>query len=552
MRMLCRVTFIFFLSCLMFHCSAPSDQLPVLEKKVKTSDYPVKQVIHPEQKSDTLMFNLKIEPITLNPILITTIDSLRVAYLIFESLVDVDQNLQFVPRLASSWEVSEKNKTLTFHLRKGVTWHDGQSVSANDVIFTYRKATDESISGYRFRGLFEDVSNIEALDDLTVIVTYKKPFASALQSWTDLAIIPEHIYGQDDFMTLNNNDNPVGSGPYSFEEWNKGKTIKLKAFNDYWYGCPTIPNILFRTIPSDNIAFKSLLQGDIHGLEVNSTIWLKFIKSPELRQKFNNYKLPTLNFWVIAWNADGSNGFFNDTSMRQVMTLSIDRQNIIKKLMNELADVCTGPFSPYSWGYDHTIKPWPFDLKQAASMLDQAEWKDTDRDGIRDKNGNPLKFSLIIRNNNRQIEQIASMIQYNFEMIGIVMDIQRLENASYIDRLMKKDYHACLMALDLPADPDIYPLLHSSQIKDGFNITSYSNEEVDQLLLEARGTYDQKERAKLYHKIHRLVHEDQPYTFLFSKPDLYIVDKRVKNILISPKPLYLFFPGILEWSFSMN
>ncbi|MBN2382636.1 peptide-binding protein [bacterium] len=500
------------------------------------------------QEGGILYYNLKAEPITLNPILLTDAYSLFVVYLIYEALVDVNQQLELVPRLASSWEFSDQSCKLTFHLRPDVTWHDGHKFTARDVVFTYGRAMDDSVAAYRSSGAFDMVDHIEAVDELTVDVYYKGPYAPALQSWSTLMIMPEHIYEKEEFMTSPYNRKPIGTGPFRFEEWNVGKHLKVKANENYWYGRPILDGIFFRMITADTIAYRSLLEGDIHGLEVTPTIWSKFMKSAQDRQKINSFKMPTLNYSVIAWNADGSNPFFTEMNLRRAMTLAIDRTSIIKKLLLGLADICTGPFSPYSWGYDHTVKPYPFDLEQARQIIDLAGWTDTDHDGIRDKNGSALKFTLMIQNNNRQIEQIASMVQFNLEKLGIIMEIARFENAAFIDNLMKKNFQAALVSLNLSVDPDAYQILHSSQIKAGFNLTSYKNSDVDTLLEQARSVFDQEMRTQFYHKIHQIIHTEQPYTFLFTQPQLFLFDKRVKNIKASPQPLYLYFPGILDWS----
>jgi len=494
-----------------------------------------------------LTFNLPSEPITLNPLLVTDIHSYFVTYLLFESLIDVDQKLNYIPRLAESWKISPDAKKITFHLRNDVTWHDGKKFSAEDVVFTFKMVTDASVSSFRFKGMFSEVSQVRALDNMTVEVYYKQPLASALQSWASFSILPKHIYSLGDFNTSTYNDQPVGSGPFRFKTWRKGKSIELTSNPNYWFGRPHLDGIIFRAIPSVNIAFKSLLRGDLDGLEVTPSLWAKYVQGGGSQKNYNAYKFPTLNFYVIAWNANGSNPFFTDKNVRRAMTLATDRRSIIQKLLLGLADTCTGPFSPHSWGYNKSIEPLPFSLKEASRLLDEAGWVDSDRDGIRDRDGHAFRFSVNIPNNNRQAEQVASMMQYNCEMIGIIMDIVRLEGATYLDRLIKKEYVSCLTALALSIDPDIYQFLHSSQIKSGFNLTSYNNPKVDSLLEEARKNSDRETRAKLYHQVHKLVHDDQPFSFLFSKPQLYVFHKRVRNILTSPQPLYLYFPGILEW-----
>lgn len=495
----------------------------------------------------TLTYVLRDEPISLNPLILTDINSYLTSYLIFESLLDVDKHLNFVPRLASMWKVSKDATKITFSLRRNVLWQDGKPFTSADVLFTYQKVIDKHIGSIRYQGLFSEVAHLSIPNDYTVEVYYKKPIASALEAWAGLPIIPKHIYSKIDIRKTSATQTPIGTGPFRFEEWKKGKFIRVSAFENYWHGRPYIDKIIFRIISSVNIGFKILQKNDIDGLEVTPTLWARYANTSNGKRNYNTYKFPTLNFYLIAWNADGKNPFFADSRVRRALTIAIDRRSIIQKLLLGLAETCTGPFSPHSWGYDHTISPLPFSPKQSGELLDKAGWVDSDMDGIRDKNGVPFKFTFNIPANNRQSEKVAAMIQYNLEMVGIKMNIVRLENAAYLERLMKRDFQASIMALALSIDPDVYPLLHSSQIKKGFNVVSYKNKRVDSLLVEGRQIFDRRKRAVIYHRIHRQVHEDQPYTFLFSKPQLYFFNKRVKNLKTCPQPLYLFFPGILDW-----
>lgn len=518
-----------------------------LKTEDPTSANTAEGVTRNRRSGDSFSFALPLEPVSLNPMLVNDITSYSVIYLLFESLLTVDPQLNFVPRLATQWDISEDFNKITFSLRQDVYWHDGTRFTADDVLFTYQLAASPKAS-FRFKSALADIEKVEVPGPDQFVVYYKHPMASALNFWATFCIMPRHIFDNiEDAFDLEESE-LIGTGPYAFSEWNTSKYIKLTAFPKYWYSEPQIKNILFRIIPSENIAFKSLLKGNIDGLEVTPSLWAQNSGTQEVLEKLNSYKCPTLNFFVVAWNANKTNHFFNDPNVRKAMTLGIDRRSIIQKLLFGLAEPCSGPFSPHSWGYNHLIQPLPFDLKKAGDLLDQAGWIDSDQDGIRDKNGVPFKFKLNIPANNRLAEKVASMIQYNLELVGIMTDIIRLEYATYLERLITRQYQACLMALALTVDPDVYPFLHSSQTIDGYNFTAYSNPEVDQLLEEGQKTFVRMKRTQKYHKVHEIVHREQPYTFLFSKPQLFFMSKDIEEVQATPAGLFLYFPGLLNWT----
>jgi len=497
---------------------------------------------------DWVVRNLGSDPQTLNPVTASEMNSSYVNNLIFDPLLDVDKDANYIPRVAKSWDISKDNKVITFHLRDDVKFHDGVPLTSEDVKYTYDKIMDPKSLAENKRGDFEYVSKVETPDKYTVKVTYKKPFASALESW-GISVIPKHIYLKEDFLKSKYNRAPIGSGPYIFEKWDSNQVIILKANPNYWGGRPHLDKIVFKMIPDHTVSFNSLLKEDLDVDGVMPIQWVNMTNTPEFKNKLDKLQYYTRSYYYIGWNSDGSNPFFNDKKVRQAMTYAMNRQQILDKIFYGLGEICTGPFYPKSWAYDSTVKAYPFDLNKARQLLDEAGWKDTNNDGIREKNGKKFEFTFLYPSASKISEQMASIYQEDLKKIGVKMNVRKMEWVTFLELVHKRDFQACTMGWSLSIDPDPYMIWHSSQRKDGLNYVGFNNPEADKLMEEARSMFDVKERAKRYHRLHQIINDEQPYTFLFYSPALVAVNKRFQGVEASPQGLGLFqfYPGQLDW-----
>jgi peptide/nickel transport system substrate-binding protein len=243
-----------------------------------------------------------------------------VARFVADSLVDEGEDLRIVPRLASSWEFSPDRKILTFHLRSGVRWHDGAPFSSRDVLFTYRKMLDPSS---RARSdLLQDVLEATAPDDLTVRVVYRQPTVLALEAWK-FPILAEHLFSRGDFTASPVHQAPVGTGPFRFVSWERGREIVLEANRDYFLGRPHLDRIVLKIIPSRTTQLQALLTGDIDWSPIPPEEWEGRRDDGEFRRRFRLFEYPALYLYYIAWNERG--WLFGDAKVRNAMTLSLDR-----------------------------------------------------------------------------------------------------------------------------------------------------------------------------------------------------------------------------------
>ncbi|MCH7767498.1 MAG: peptide-binding protein [Nitrospinae bacterium] len=405
--------------------------------------------------------------------------------------------------------VADHRPSITFFLRDGVRWHDGAPFSAEDVKFTYEKLMDERTQTVR-RPNFELVSSVEVIDPLTVRVTYKRPYAPSLEAW-GIGIIPKHLLADDpDINTASFNRRPIGTGAFKFYEWVSDEQITVVANEDYWEGRPLLDRIAFRIIPEAALKELEFMTSEVDQDNPQPHQYARIAAD----ERFRVFRRVGNGYTYIGWNL--TNPLFADRKVRRALTHAINREEIIEYILHGLGVIATGPFPPQMWYANNDIRPLAYDPALAKRLLAEAGWRDTDGDGILDKDGRPFRFRLITNNGNVARQNVTVLVQRQLREVGIDVEILLYEWSVFISRKINpRDFEACVLGWSLGLDPDIYEIWHSSQGEKGFNFVGYDNPAVDRLIEEGRTEYDQATRTRIYRKIHRLIHEDQPYTFLF-------------------------------------
>ena len=476
---------------------------------------------------------------TLLPLLATDSASHSVAGLIYNGLVKYDGEYNVVGDLAESWEISEDNLTITFHLRKGVRFHDGAPFTARDVEYTYRVTMDpNTLTAYR--GDFEPVERVEVVDDYTVRVHYREPFAPALISW-GVAMLPRHLLEGKDINTSELGRKPVGTGPYRFVEWITGQRIVLERNPDYFetdpdtgMRLPYFDRYVFRIIPDLGVQFNELLAGKIDMMGLKPLQWTRQTSSERFRSRYSKYKYLANAYTYLGYNLE--NPLFQDVRVRRALTHAIDKQEIVEGVLLGLGVPATGPYKPGTWVYNPDVPRYPYDPEKARKLLAEAGWKDTDGDGVLDKDGRPFRFTVLTNQGNDQRIKTAEIIQQRFKAIGVEIDIRVLEWAAFINEFVKPGkFDAVILGWTITQDPDLYDVWHSSKaVPGGLNHTHYRNPEVDDLLVRARRTFDRAERKRLYDRFQEILAEEQPYTFLYVPYALVAVSNRIRGIRPAP------------------
>jgi len=443
------------------------------------------------------------------------------------------------PPLGSILKIEEvllidNNPIITFHLRQGVRWHDGAPFTAEDVKFTYEKIMDEKTNTVR-RSDYELVQDLEIPDPYTVRIRYKQPFSPSLESW-GMDIIPKHILeNEEDINTAPFNRHPIGTGPFKFKEWLSDQKITVVANKDYFRGPPNLDQISMRIIPESSLReMEFMVKGiDYYGVEAHQ--YRRF----SVDEGFKVYMTPANGYTYIGWNMKVP--LFADKRVRRALTYAINKREIVDYLLHGLGRIATGPYAHHMWYYNHDVKPLESDPEKAKKLLKEAGWEDTDGDGFLDKEGKRFKFTLITNNGNPVRKNITELVQRQLREIGIEVEVALYEWSVFLsNKINPRDYEACVLGWSLSLDPDIYQLWHSSQAEKGLNFVSYSNPEVDRLIEAGRSEYEREKRKEIYHKIHSLIAEDQPYTFLFvpeSIPALHRGIFKIKTVDASGRPV---------------
>jgi peptide/nickel transport system substrate-binding protein len=472
------------------------------------------------------------------PLLASDSASGEISGLIYNGLTKYDKNIKITGDLAESWDISSDVLKITFHLRKGVKWHDGVEFTAEDVLFTYKTVIDPKVPT-PYSSNYGPVEKVEALDKYTLRVTYKEPYAPALESW-GMGIIPKHILEGKDITNEYYNRNLLGIGPYKLKEWVTGQKIVLEAFDDYFEGKPKVDKYIARVISDTATMFLELKFGGIDFMGLTPPQFKLQAGSNFFNKYFQKFRYPAFGYTYLGYNLLDAK--FSDKRIRQAITHSINKKDIIDGVLLGYGSPCTGPFPPESWAYNSDVKDIEFNPEKARMLFAQAGWK-MGENGLLEKDGISFSFTVLVNQGNEARLKTAQIIKENLKKVGVDVNIKVLEWQAMLHEFIdKKKFEAVIMGWALSRDPDAYDIWHSSKTKEGeFNFISYKNDEVDRLLLEGRRTFDIEKRKRIYHRIHEILAEDQPYTFLYVPDALPVLHKRFKGVEKAPLGIWYDF-----------
>jgi peptide/nickel transport system substrate-binding protein len=467
-------------------------------------------------------------------------------YILFTTLIRLDDQLGAQPYLAKSWEISPDSTLITFRLRDDVFWHDGRPTTARDVAFTFEAAKNPEIP-FPNRADFDLWEEVEVLDDYTIRFVLR-PHAGFLYGWSQLAIMPAHILAAVPPEELATHPfgttKPVGNGPFRFLERLPGDRWVFEANDDFppeLGGRPYLDRLVYRVIPEDATLLAELKTG---GIEMYPNMPPGLAARAESDPSIDILQAATSGYAFIAWNS--KRPFFRSPELRRAITMAIDRQALVDAAREGLGSVATGPVGPWHWAYDSSWSALPFTPDSAGTLLDAAGWIDRNGDGIRDRNGLPFRFE-ILTNESSVRRDMAVMVQSNLAAVGIDAQPRSREPGSLAAAVTSPErrYDAVLIVWVRDVGKiDDRDLWSCDRIGNPWQFTSYCNPELDPILDSIPITMDRERRGELIRRYHEVIAADQPYTFLYNEIRTAGVRRSLKGVEIDIRGDWV---SVIDW-----
>lgn len=434
--------------------------------------------------------------------------------LLFNGLTAHDKDNNIIPALAKSWDYDEATLTYTFHLRDDVKWHDGEPFTAEDVKFTYDTINNPD-NGSEIATNYEDITNIEIVDDYTVKITLKNKNVAMLD-YLSVGIIPKHILEGQDIMTSDFNRHPIGTGPYKFANWDEGQGITLVKNEDYFRKPPNIDKIIFKIVNDTKARVMQLKSGELDLAQVTP----KDIETFKNDDSFVVDIMKTSDYRGIMYNFNYPL-FKENRELPNALSYAIDREAIVDNILLGYGDAA---YSPLQMGiYNNSeMEKFEYNSEKAKQLLEEAGWK-LGSDGIYSKNGTKLSFELVCMEGDQERIDMANFVAQELKQIGV--DV-RVTVKSDIDW---ENQAAFLIGWGSPFDPDDHTYKVFST-NGGANYNSYSNEKIDELLTKARQTDFYEERLEYYKEFQEEMTKDLPYTFLAYIDSIYVAKNNLEGI----------------------
>jgi peptide/nickel transport system substrate-binding protein len=433
----------------------------------------------------------------------------------------------FAPQLASSWDWSADHKVLSFHLREA-QWSDGVPITADDVRWTWQLQKRPDL-GWGDREKKQSITDVEVVDPHTARFHFDHVYAGQLLDANEGSILPKHAWEKLPVERWRESadwfkQHLVVSGPYTLESWQPQQQLVLRRNERYFQrDRPLIDRVVIRIIPNQNSMLTQLQSGDLD---------LVLNLSPQDAKKVRaNPRLQLAPIWgrtwvAVVWNC--TRPLLSDPEVRRALTLAIDRQSIVDAIWEGYAQIADSPILNQVWAHDPTLRPWPYQPGEARHILAAKGWQ-PGPDGVLRRAGQPFAFDLVTNASNQQRVDASVMIQAQLARIGVQVRIHQLEFNTMSDLLTKGSFDASILGSTMDTGLDLTSQFHSSSIGGG-NLTRYANPEIDRLIEDSMRKPDIAQALPDLLRIQRILHRDQPYTFIWESQRVNAHNRRVHDV----------------------
>lgn len=476
----------------------------------------------------------------------------RVYAVIFEPLVRFDFDTdEIVPVLAETWDKTSDNRRLTLHLRNNVRWHYiEKKFSAHDVKFTFDYIRNMA-EGESDRRKYLFIERIAVVDSFTVTFYFNTPEPDALLA-LDAWMIPKSRFTEN-FIEIEDADNnlstfskkPIGTGPFKFVRQGVDRNIDFVKNITYWGQPSQIHHVKDSYIPDDETRVNALLFG---GQDLLTETTASYISRISNAGGFRMDPYQSYSFDAIAYNCN--NPLLRDPLLRKAMTIAIDRQQILDQWYAGKGSLIHGPVVPYSPIHNSSLHPLPFDPEMARTLLTDAGYIDSNGDGVRERSGQPLRFTILApvesAAQSTEIQNVVLSVVNYLKEVGIQLEQENVIHGEYYKSLYREhDFDMSWVKFGFGTSYDISVLFHSEEnFPGGYNIGSYRNADVDRLFNEYARSSDRFAKYNLMQEVQGILREECPFTFLYTVDNFAAYNRDLVNIRIDP---FYFFTFIAQW-----
>lgn len=472
---------------------------------------------------NTLTLALESDPTNIDPRFGTDVNSARVYQIVCNSLIQKDAKSNLVPDLAERWENPDA-KTYIFYLRKGVKFHDGSELTAEDVKFTFDSILDPELNSPK-AAPYQKLDSIEIIDDYTIKFTLKEVFSPFLIEMVQ-PILPKAATEAQPDKTFTNQ--LIGTGPFKLVEWKHDEKVVFEANPDYFEGAPKIEQVVFKIIPDDTVRFLELKRGDIDF--VQNALQPDMVPIARETKGLQVITQESVLIYYLGFNLEDP--ILSDVKVRQAMAYAIDRQLIIDYLLDGQASLATGLLSPSNWAYEPDVKTYAYDVEKAKALLDEAGYPDPDGDGPEPR------FTIVYKTSTDPLRiRIGEVLQDQFKQVGIeVSEIQTFEWAKFYQDIIDGNFQIYTLRWVGITEPDIFhSIFHSSMMPpDGRNRGRYVNPRIDELTDQGRLEITAEGRKAIYSEVQKILAEDLPYIFLWYPHNIVVMNDKLQGFTLYP------------------